>query len=278
MTITLNLTTLRHMALAGGIALAALFAQDAQARSVEDAKAAGTVRIGIQGDNCPWGCINSTGAADGYDADMGKAFAAFLGAKAEFVPLAVANRIPALVTDKVDVLFATMAMSPERAKSIQFSIPYAANQLAVVGPADMDLSTAQSLGGHRIGVPRASAQDTALTAIAPSGTDILRFDDDAANIQALLSGQVEALGGNQFYIQRLEQAKPGQFKVQLPLTALYNGVGTRPGEKDWNEQVNAFLTEFMKTPEFAAIYNKWMHMDPPELPATMDGVPFTVAP
>ena len=249
----------------------------AQARTVEEAKASGTVRIGIQGDNCPWGCINSAGEADGFDAEMGRAFAEHLGVEAEFVPLAVANRIPALTTDKVDVLFATMAMNPERAQSIQFSVPYAANQMSVVGPKDADMSSADKLADYRIGVPRSAAQDTALTALAPEGTNIMRFDDDAATIQALMSGQVDAVGGNQFYITRIEQGAPGKYENKLPLTALYNGVGTRLGEADWNQAVNAFLTEFMATDEYKGIYNTWMNMDPPQMPAEMEGVSFAIA-
>ncbi|WEF23036.1 transporter substrate-binding domain-containing protein [Paracoccus sp. S3-43] len=262
---------------AAALALAAVAGTQADARSVEEAKASGTIRIGIQGDNCPWGCINSSGQADGYDAAMSRAFAQYLGVEAEFVPLAVANRIPALTTDKVDVLFATMGMNPERAKSIQFSVPYAANQLSVVGPKDADLSTPESLANVRIGVPRSAAQDTAVTAIAPSGTNIMRFDDDAATIQALMSGQVDAVGGNQFYISRIEEGAPGKYENKMPLTALYNGVGTRLGEADSNQTVNAFLTEFMATDDFKGIYNTWMHMDPPQLPAEMDGVPFAIA-
>lgn len=275
------MTTLRTKRFRGPAAIAialslGAFSTAADARSVEDTKAAGTIRIGIQGDNCPWGCINSSGAADGYDADLGKAFADYLGVKAEFVPLAVANRIPALTTDKVDVLFATMGMTAERAKSIQYSKPYAANQMSVVGPKDVDMSTPESLAGHVYGVPRAASQDTALTKVAPEGTEIRRFDDDAATIQALISGQVEAVGGNQFYIQRIEQAAPGKFENKLPLTRNYNGVGSRLTETDWNETLNTFLEGFMKTPEYAAVYNKWMLMDPPEFPASMEGIPYTV--
>lgn len=275
------MTTLRNTLGRGAAALALALAigatgSIAQARTVEETKASGTLRIGIQGDNCPWGCINSSGAADGYDSDMGKAFAEYLGVKAEFVPLAVANRIPALTTDKVDILFATMGMTAERAKSIQYSQPYAANQISVVGPKDMDLSTPESLKGHVFGVPRAAAQDTALTKVAPEGTEIRRFDDDAATIQALISGQVDAVGGNQFYLTRIEPAAPGKFENKLKLTALYNGAGTRLGEADWNEAVNGFLAEFLKSDAYKAIYNKWMHMDPPEFPAAMDGIPYSV--
>ena len=129
----------------------------AHARSLEEAKASGKLIVGIQADNCPWGCLGSTGEAQGFDAEIARAFAAHLGLEAEFVPMAVANRIPALTTDKVDVLFATMAMNPERAQSIQFSVPYAANQLSLVGPKEADMSTPEKLVDYRIGVPREGA-------------------------------------------------------------------------------------------------------------------------
>jgi polar amino acid transport system substrate-binding protein len=99
-----------------GIALLALaaiaIAGRSQAGTLDDVKKKGVILIGIQGDNPPWGYVDSSGKQDGIDADMGRAFAEYLGVKAEFVPLAVANRIPALTTGRVDILFATMAMLP----------------------------------------------------------------------------------------------------------------------------------------------------------------------
>ena len=52
-----------------------------------------------------------------------------------------------------------------------------------------------------------------MTAVAPADTDILRFDDDAANIQALLSGQVDSVGGNQFYISAWRPPVPGHTRT-----------------------------------------------------------------
>lgn len=267
----------RGMLAAAALATAPLLATgQAEARSLEEAKAAGTIVVGIQGDNSPWGFVNSSGVQDGFDADMATAFAKSQGVEVQFMPLAVANRIPALQTGKVDILFATMAMTEERAKSIQYSIPYASNQLSVLAAKTTEITTPEQLAGLSIGVPRSSTQDNALTAIAPSDAEILRFDDDAATIQALLSGQVEAVGANQFYLQRLDTAAPGVYENKLPLVALYNGVGSRQGEKDWNEALNAFLASFIQTPEYAAIYQKWMHLDPPSYPTSIPNIPFTV--
>ena len=113
----------RRQAIAAGFGLAAaatIGVSTVHADTVADIKKKGSVVIGIQGDNSPWGFVNTSGTQDGFDADIGKLFAEHLGVKAEFVPLAVANRIPALTTGRVDVLFATMAMTAERAKAVQY--------------------------------------------------------------------------------------------------------------------------------------------------------------
>jgi polar amino acid transport system substrate-binding protein len=263
-------------ALAAAALASGLIASAATARTVEEAKAAGNVVVGIQGDNQPWGFIDASGVQSGFDADMAKAFAEYLGVEVQFTPLAVANRIPALATGKVDVLFATMAMTEERAKSIQYSQPYAANAIYLIGAKDAAIAGPEALSGKSVGVPRSSTMDTAVTAVAPSDTEILRFDDDAANIQALLSGQVETVGGNQFYMARLDTASAGTYENKFELVRSYNGAGSRLGEADWNEALNNFLTEFKKTPEYAAIYEKWIGADVPEFPESMPNIPYTV--
>ncbi|MCA0256936.1 MAG: transporter substrate-binding domain-containing protein [Proteobacteria bacterium] len=249
---------------------------DASAASLADAKAKGKVVIGIQGDNAPWGFVNSTGVQDGLDADIGKAFAEHLGLQVEFTPLAVANRIPALVTGKVDVLFATMGMTAERAKTIQYSKPYAGNVLSVYGPKDKKIAGFDDLTGMSVGVPKSSAMDTAITAGAGSKANILRFDDDAANIQALIAGQVEAVGGNQFYGDRLNAAAADKYETKFDLVTLYNGAGTRPGEKDWNEAINSFIDKIKADGTLAKIYAKWMKRDVPSFPDALPDIPFTV--
>ena len=271
--------SLKRRVLGAGLLALAAFAGPlaAQAGTLQDVKAKGVVVIGIQGDNAPWGFIDSSGKQDGIDADMGRAFAEFLGVKVEFTPLAVANRIPALTTGRVDVLFATMAMLPDRAKAVQFSKPYVANEINLVAPKALEIKTNADMGKLVIGVPRSSVQDTQVTKNAPAGTEIRRFDDDAATIQALLSGQVQAVGGNVFYPQRLNASKPeAAFEPKLNVTALYNGACTRLGEKEWNETVNKFIDQIKSNGKLAAFYAKWMKVPVPTFPEEVPGVPFTV--
>lgn len=267
----------RFMALTSIAALATtMLSTAANAATVEEIKKQGTIIVGIQGDNPPYGFVNSSGVQDGFDADVANLFGKELGVKIQFQPLAVSNRIPALTTGKVDILFATMAMTAERAKSIQYSKPYAANTISLYAAKADPVKSAADLAGWEIGVPKSSTQDKAVTDAVGSTATVRRFDDDASTIQALLSGQVRAVGGNQFYYQRLNAAADGKYETKFPFMATYNGVGTRLGEKDWNEAVNAFLDKIKADGQLAAIWKKWMGTELPTFPESIPNIPFTV--
>ncbi len=256
---------------------ASLLPLAASAQSVSTIKSRGKVLIGIQGDNPPWGFVNTSGASDGFDAEIGTAFAKFLGVGVEFVPLAVVNRIPALTTGRVDILFATMGMLPERAKVVQFSKPYVANIIQLIGAKATSIKTNADMKNVTIGVPRASVQDTQVTKNAPEGTTIRRFDDDAATIQALISGQVDAVGGNMFYLDRINANKPGAYESKLEFTRLYNGACTRLGDKELNTAANSFIDQIKTNGVLAHAYTTWMKLDVPTFPDAIEGIPFVVA-
>ena len=268
----------RRLLLGSAVLLAApaVLSGPAFAITPAEIKARGKLIVGIQGDNPPWGFVNTSGKQEGFDADIAELFGKELGVPVEFVPLAVANRIPALTSGRVDILFATMAMLPDRAKAVQYSKPYVANIITLVAPKATVIKTNADMGKVAIGVPRASVQDTQITKNAPEGTTIRRFDDDAATIQALVSGQVQAVGGNMFYVQRLNQAKPDTYEDKLEFTRLYNGACTRLGEKEMNAAVNSFIDKIKANGELAKAYQKWMKLAPPTFPESVEGVPFVV--
>ncbi|MFF0923141.1 transporter substrate-binding domain-containing protein [Rhizobium leguminosarum] len=266
----------RRNAMLGAAALVAAvtLAQPAAAVTPDEIKARGKIIVGIQGDNPPWGFVTSGGKQDGLDADIATLFAKELGVSVEFVPLEVNNRIPALTAGRVDVLFATMAMLPDRAKAVQFSKPYVANAIVLIGPKTAEIKTNADMAKFTVGVAKGAAQDTQVTKNAPPSTTIRRYDGDAASVQALVSGQVETLGGNIFYMDRLEKARPGEFENKLEFQKLYNGACTRLGEKEINAALNTFIDKIKANGELKAVYDKWMKVPVPEFPETLEGIPF----
>ncbi len=109
---------------------------------------------------------------------------------------------------------------------------------------------------------------------SPAGTNILRFDGDALSIQALISGQVQGLGGNMFYIDRLNDAKPGFWENKIEFQRIYNGACTRPGEKEINASLNAFLDQIKANGELAKAHEKWLKLPLPTMPDSVEGVSF----
>jgi polar amino acid transport system substrate-binding protein len=273
----LSILNRRDILLAGAALLAApaVMTRPAFAITPAEIKSKGKVVIGIQGDNPPWGFVSSSGKQEGLDAEIGELYGKYLGVPVEFVPLEVANRIPALTAGRVDVLFATMAMLPDRAKAVQYSKPYVANIILLIAPKSVEVKTNADMAKLTIAVPRSSTQDTQVTKNAPAGTNILRLDGDAAAIQAVISGQAQAAGGNMFYIDRFNEAKPGVYENKLEFTRIYNGACTRLGEKEINASLNAFIDQIKSNGELAKIHQKWIKLPlPSSFPDAVEGVPF----
>lgn len=277
MTIIGRRTLIRGAAALGGAALLATSVDPAAAETVDDIRKRGKVRLGVLGDQPPWGFLDAEGKNAGYDVDFGKLLAQEMGVEPDFVTMTVAARIAQLMTNKVDLVIAVMGMYPERAKVVQFSKPYAALSIIVLARKGQEVKTVADLAKLRVGVTRGAAQDTALTAQLPKGSDIRRFDDDAGAIQGLLAGQVDAIGGNTTYMLNINKARPdNDFEQKLVLNRQYMGIAMQPGQKELNEWLNRFIDKVRDNGQLEALNQKWIHQPLPELPNSLEGVPFTV--
>ena len=81
-----------------------------------------------------------------------------LGVKLELQQVTGANRIPFLITNKVDVVISVMGLTPERAKQIMFTSPYADTQLAVFGPKSAKVTSAAEIGSLKIAAAKGTTQ------------------------------------------------------------------------------------------------------------------------
>jgi polar amino acid transport system substrate-binding protein len=246
------------MAVLGAGLMAGIVSFPATAQTVESIKSAGTVKIGMLVDFPPFGIMNESNQPDGYDADVAKLLAKEWGVEVQIVPVTGPNRIPYLQSNQVDLLVASLGITEERAKSVDFSKPYAGISIGVFGAEDVDVSKPEDLSGKTIGVARASTQDTAVTKIAPQDATIQRFDDDATAVQALLSGQVELIGVSNVVAAQIEQAAPGRFNQKLELSQQVQGIAVRKGSTELLEAVNAFIEKVKADGQLSAIHEKWL--------------------
>jgi polar amino acid transport system substrate-binding protein len=258
------MSTTRRAALA--ITLAAAFALPVAAQSIADIKKKGEITIGMLVDFPPYGTTNAQNQPDGYDADVAKLLAKDLGVKANIVPVTGPNRIPFLLTNKVDVLVASLAITPERAKQVDFSAPYAAATIVLYGVSKVQMKEPADLKGKRVGVARASTQDVALTAIAPEGTEIRRFDDDASAMQALMSGQVDAIGCSTTVAAQIAKRAPANtYENKFNLRQQVMGVAMRPGQAELKKTLDDFVARNKANGELGKLYQKWLGTDFPSM-------------
>src|SRR5258708_39921195 len=115
--------TARTWMAALALALGFACSEPAQAQTVDEIISRGTINIGVLVDLPPYGILNAQQEPDGYDIEVAKLLGKYLGVKANLVQLTSPNRIPFLVTNKVDLIVATFGITPERAKQVLFSIP-----------------------------------------------------------------------------------------------------------------------------------------------------------
>src|SRR6476469_2933159 len=152
---TLSRRTFAVLGLAAGIAFTAT---SALAQAPDDLKKKGEINVGLLVDFPPYGMTNAQNQPDGYDADVARLLEKDWGVKVNLVPVTGPNRIPFLLTNKVDLLLASLAITPERAKQVDFSKPYSAATIVVYGSKKAPIKAPADLKPHRIGVARASTQ------------------------------------------------------------------------------------------------------------------------
>ena len=239
----------------------------AAAATPEEIKARGTLKVGVLTDYPPFGGTDAQQQPAGYDADVAKLLAKSLGVTLELVPVTGPNRIPYLLTNKIDVLIATFGITAERSKQVLFSNPYSSLTIYVLAPKDATVKTAADLKNLTIGVARASTQDTAISAIAPPGTVLKRFDDDATALQALISGQVQALGASNTVLAELNKNYPQlNMEPKLTLREQANGMAFRKSDTALQQYANKFIADAETSGELSAINQRWFGVPLTKLP------------
>ena len=134
-----------------GVACAlGLSVSSAHADKLADILSKGVVRIGVPLDAPPFGAQDANRNPVGFDIELAEMVGKALGVKVEMQQITGANRIPYLLTDKVDIVISVMGLTPERAKQIMFTSPYANTFLAVYGSKSLKVTSADEIG-HKQG-------------------------------------------------------------------------------------------------------------------------------
>ncbi|MCR4628165.1 MAG: transporter substrate-binding domain-containing protein [Clostridium sp.] len=121
-------------------------AKDQKFRTLDEIKQSGSINIGVFSDKSPFGYVDENGNYAGYDVYLAERLGKDLGVDINYVSTEAANRIEYLQTGKVDIILANFTVTEERAKEVDFALPYMNVALGVVSPSDKVVESLDQVG------------------------------------------------------------------------------------------------------------------------------------
>lgn len=122
---------------------------------VSGAAFADKIRIGTEGAYPPFNMIDKDGKVAGFDIDIARALCEKMDAECEFVTQDWDGIIPGLLARKYDAIVASMSITEERRKAVDFSDRYYSNSLAMIAKIGANIDP-DNLSGKSIGAQRAT--------------------------------------------------------------------------------------------------------------------------
>jgi len=254
-------------------ATACLFATGlgvAHADLLADINKAKAIRISTDFAVPPSGMLDENLKPIGSDVETAQLLANDWGLKLEFVQTTGATRIPNLQTGKADIAISTLSVTPDRAKVIDFSNRYAVLESIVAGRKEVPVQSLEDLKGRTVCVTRATTQDVKLTGLASKyGFQLARYDDDATDVTAAVSGQCELIATSLTIVNQISKKAPDHpFEKKVLLDEYDLAIGVKKGEPQLMAKLNEWIAANIKNGKLNAIYKKYHGAD---LPANMRG-------
>jgi hydroxyproline transporter system substrate-binding protein len=222
------------------------------------------LRCGVMMDNPPSGFRNANNEPDGLDVVYCKDMAKILGAEPEIVETPSPDRIPALVSNRIDVLLASTTPTPQRAMTVAFTQPYMNFTMGVVTRKDTGIKSYADLRDKKLGGVVGTTQEqlikTELTnGWAKSGAVYTGYSSDSESYLALQQGKVDAILLAMGVFSALSQS--GQFPEFVlvdaaPLSDTVS-IAVRRDDQQFLNWVKMFIFQQVVSGRFAEIYRKY---------------------
>jgi polar amino acid transport system substrate-binding protein len=215
-------------------------------------------KIGVKCDFPPFGYIGANGKKGGYDVDVAKRFAQIAFGKSTRVTMecvTTPSRIPALMSERVDIIISTLTYTAQRDEQIDFSPPYydATGRLLVRN--DTAIQNLGALSGKTVVTTRGSIYDRWVRNCFKN-SNLLVLDSTTSATLALKDRRADTFMFDDALLLGIAANDP-----QLKLTTqkflnLPWGIGIRQGDADMKAWVDAAVRLMTKNDEFAAILRK----------------------
>jgi polar amino acid transport system substrate-binding protein len=242
------MTGFKTMMGVSALALAAFFAGSAAvAGTLENVKARGKLVVGVKNDYVPYGFLNDKGDIVGFEVSLAKYVAKeLLGSedKIELVPVVASNRIEFLTAGRIDAIFATLGVTAERAKVIDFTTEYvSAAGPSVLAAKEATVSKWEELKGKSVCGIQGSYYNKKMT--EEFGINLVAFKTQPEAYRALKDNRCIGFVFDDMTLQqKLKEPDWASYKIAVaPYEFQPMAGGLRKGDTEFHEAVDKAIAK-----------------------------------
>ncbi|PLT35520.1 transporter substrate-binding domain-containing protein [Bacillus sp. V5-8f] len=218
--------------------------------------------IGVKHDTRLFGLKNpSTGEVEGFDIDIAKQLAKeILGDenKVEFKEVTSKTRIPLLNNGDIDAIVATMTITEERKKEVDFTdVYFEAGQSLLVKKGSRIKGIADLKKGTKVLAVKGSTSAINIREKAPEA-QVLEFENYAEAFTALKSKQGDALTTDDAILYGMADEDPSYELVGGTFTEEPYGIAVKKGNTELVDALNDALKKLRDSGKYDEIHDKWI--------------------
>lgn len=216
---------------------------------------------GVKADTNLFGLYNiAKGEIEGFDIDIAKALTEIITGDAEnadFVEVTSKTRIQLLKNGNIDAIVATMTISPERKKEVDFSDVYFAAGQSLLVAEDSSIQSIEDLNENTtVLAVKGSTSAQNIREYAPKAP-VLELENYSEAFTALKSGQGEAVTTDNAILLGIIAENPDYRLAGAPFTDEPYGIAIDKGQENFLNEVNEALDVLIKNGTYAELYKKW---------------------
>ncbi|MCR8980006.1 glutamate ABC transporter substrate-binding protein [Brevibacillus laterosporus] len=205
------------------------------------------------------------GNVEGFDIDIAKAIAKkILGDenKIELKEVTSKTRIPMLKNGEIDSIIATMTITEERKKEVDFSdVYFMAGQSFLVKKDSTIKGLEDFTKGKKVVTAKGSTSAKNIRENAPEA-EVLEFENYAEAFTALKAGQGDALTTDNALLYGMAKQDPNFRVVEGTFTEEPYGIALPKGDTEFVALVNDLIKEMKQNGEYDKLYEKWIGEKP----------------
>lgn len=232
----------------------------AKARTIDEIKKSGELRIAVFGDKKPFGYVDNDGSYQGYDIELGNQLAQDLGVKVKYISVDAANRAEYLISNKVDITLANFTVTDERKKQVDFALPYMKVSLGVVSPKTGLITDVKQLEGKTLIVTKGTTAETYFEKNHPE-IKLQKYDQYSDSYQALLDGRGDAFSTDNTEVLAWALENKG---FEVGITSLGDpdtiAAAVQKGNQELLDFINKDIEKLGKENFFHKAYEKTLHL------------------